>query len=242
MSVMEWPSYSCSLFSHKSLYDNEEDNEDSQVTKKYKNHFSFRQILCWTPSRTFRMNENTDVETLAGESKKGGVEHPKLSVSVAIALLTIVMALVTVTAEFLVDSIGGLTSSGYISQEFVGIILLPIVGNVAQHITEHFAAVTHSVKNRVTLSIGVAVGSSIQIALFVIPFVVILGWIMGKPLDLLFDPLESIVLFFAVLTVNHATQDGRSNWLEGMILICLYIICAITFWYYPGSSYSITCT
>ena len=62
-----------------------------------------------------------------------------------------------------------------------------------------------------------------QIALFVIPFIVILGWIIGRPITMLFDPFESIVLFFSVLTVNYVVQDGKSNWLEGMILVCLYV-------------------
>ncbi|KIK12978.1 hypothetical protein PISMIDRAFT_119876, partial [Pisolithus microcarpus 441] len=114
-----------------------------------------------------------------------------------------------------VDSINGLTSGGAISTEFVGVILLPIVGNAAEHVT----AVTVSVKDKLTLSLGVAVGSSIQIALFVIPFTVTLGWILGKPLTLMFDPLESIVMFLAVLTVNYVVQDGKSNWLEGMLLM-----------------------
>jgi len=148
-----------------------------------------------------------------------------------IVLLIVVTVLVAITAKFLVDSIDELTSSGHISKGFVGLILLPIVGNASEHIT----AITVSVKNKITLSLGVAVGSSIQIALFVIPFIVILGWIMGKPLTLLFDPFESIVLFLAVLTVNYVVQDGKSNWLEGMILMCLYVIIAVTFWYYPVS-------
>ncbi|KAJ3983956.1 calcium proton exchanger [Lentinula detonsa] len=158
-------------------------------------------------------------------------ETPQMSLFTTIALLVIVTVFVAVTAEWLVDSIDGLTSSGAISEEFVGIILLPIVGNAAEHVT----AVTVSVKDKLTLSLGVAVGSSIQIALFVIPFIITLGWILGKPLTLLFDPYESITLFLAVLTVNYCVQDGKSNWLEGMILMCLYVILCVTFWYYPGS-------
>lgn len=113
------------------------------------------------------------------------------------------------------SSIDGLTSTGHISEEWVGLILLPIVGNAAEHVT----AVTVSYKDKLDLSIGVAVGSSIQIALFVIPVLVLLGWIMGKPLTMLFDPFESIVLFLSVLTVAFVINDGRSNWLEGMILM-----------------------
>ncbi|KAJ3881933.1 Sodium/calcium exchanger protein-domain-containing protein [Lentinula edodes] len=158
-------------------------------------------------------------------------EKPQMNLTTTIVLLAVVTALVSVTAEWLVDSIDGLTDTGAISQEFVGIILLPIVGNAAEHVT----AVTVSVKDKLTLSLGVAVGSTLQIALFVIPFIVTLGWMMGKPLTLLFDPYESITLFLAVLTVNYSVQDGKSNWLEGMILMCLYIILCVTFWYYPGS-------
>ncbi|KAI0346126.1 Calcium/proton exchanger [Trametopsis cervina] len=157
-------------------------------------------------------------------------EKPQMSVNVTIAFLVIVTVLVAVTAEFLVDSIDGLTNTGHISKEFVGLILLPIVGNAAEHVT----AVTVSVKDKLDLSLGVAVGSSIQIALFVIPFMVTLGWIIGKPLTLLFDPFESIVMFLSVIVVNYTVQDGKSNWLEGALLMCLYVILAVVFWYYPG--------
>jgi Ca2+:H+ antiporter len=95
-----------------------------------------------------------------------------------------------------------------LNKEFIGLILLPIVGNAA----EHWTAVSVSVKDRISLSISVAVGSSIQIALFVVPFIVSLGWIIGKPMTLFFDPFESVALFVSVLTVNYAIQDGRSNW------------------------------
>jgi Ca2+:H+ antiporter len=95
-----------------------------------------------------------------------------------------------------------------LSKEFIGLILLPIVGNAA----EHWTAVSVSVKDRLNLSISVAVGSSIQIALFVVPFIVTLGWILHRPMTLFFDPFESAALFVSVLTVNYAIQDGKSNW------------------------------
>jgi len=163
-----------------------------------------------------------------------------LSLSTTIGLLVVVTILVAVTAEWLVDSIDGLANAGGISKEFIGLILLPIVGNAAEHVS----AVTVSIKDKLTLSISVAVGSSIQIALFVIPFTIVLGWIIGRPLTMLFDPFESIVLFLAVLTVNYVVQDGKSNWLEGMILLCLYIIVALVFWFYPGTELTglLTCS
>jgi len=158
-------------------------------------------------------------------------EIPQISVPAAIVLLIFVTVLVAFTAEFLVDSINGLVETTPLSQEWVGLILLPIVGNAAEHVT----AVTVSVKDKLDLSIGVAVGSSIQIALLVIPFIIVLGWIIGKPITLLFDPFEAVVLFLTVITVNYVVADGQSNWLEGMILMCLYIIIGTTLWFYPGS-------
>lgn len=192
------------------------------------------------------------------------------------------------TAEFLLDSITGVTETGHISKEFVGIILLPIVGNAAgmglvssaNHLrtdihclVEHVTAVTVSVKDKLNLSLGVAVGSSIvshntsdcnsakcfplancplrhSVSIFQwhcrssatykdVRFIVTLAWILKKPLTLLFDPYESVAMFLsgkymlrvvpyhvsqmlasAVLTVNYVVQDGKSNWLEGFILMC----------------------
>ncbi|KAF7330512.1 hypothetical protein MVEN_02490700 [Mycena venus] len=173
----------------------------------------------------------TDAET-QHEEEEEEAEEPQLSLWMTLGLLAVVTVVVAVTAEWLVDSIDGLTESGNITKEFVGVILLPIVGNAAEHVT----AVSVSVKDKLTLSLGVAVGSSIQIALFVIPFIMVLGWILGKPLTMLFDPFESIALFLAVITVNYVVQDGKSNWLEGMILMSLYIILGTTFFFYPGTA------
>jgi len=220
------------LFSHKSLYDGNNKDMKPQTI-----HYAPRHPKkVDTPAE----NASSSSHTAIGDLESGHAEPieeeeeeevPQLSVVVTIVLLVVVTVLVAVTAEWLVDSIDGLANTGNISKEFIGLILLPIVGNAAEHAT----AVTVSVKDKLTLSLGVAVGSSIQIALFVIPFIVILGWILGHPMTLLFDPFESIVLFLSVLTVNYVVQDGKSNWLEGMILMCLYIIIALVFWFYPGT-------
>ncbi|KAF7349441.1 Calcium/proton exchanger [Mycena sanguinolenta] len=162
--------------------------------------------------------------------EEDGFENPQLNGWVCLGLLLTVTVLVAVTAEFVVDSINGLTTSTPLTKEFVGIILLPIVGNAAEHVS----AVYGARKDKLTLSMGVAVGSSIQISLFVIPFTVVIAWMMGKPLTMLFDPYEAICLFLAVLTVNYVVQDGKSNWLEGAILMSLYVILGLLFWFYPG--------
>ena len=121
-------------------------------------------------------------------------EEPKLHIWVAVATLAISTVFVALCAEFMVDSIDALTAGGAISKTFVGLILLPIVGNAAEHAT----AVTVAVKDKMDLAIGVAVGSSMQIALLVLPLVVILGWILDKPdMDLSFDGFQIAVLFVA---------------------------------------------
>ncbi|WVR07268.1 calcium/proton exchanger [Kwoniella sp. DSM 27419] len=167
------------------------------------------------------------------EEEEEEEETPQMNVVCTIGLMVLITVLVGVTAEFLVDSINGMVESNpSLSAEWVGLILLPIVGNAA----EHFTAVSVSVKDKLDLSISVAVGSSIQIALFVIPVIQLLAWTIGKPMTLLFDPYESIVLFLSVLIVNQTLADGRSNWMEGLVLMMLYLIIAVTFWYYPGSA------
>jgi len=138
---------------------------------------------------------------------------------------------VALCAEFMVDAIDAVTSGNSgISQTFVGLILLPIVGNAAEHAT----AVTVAVKDKMDLAIGVAVGSSMQIALLVLPLVVLIGWMMGNDnMTLDFgDGFQVIVLFVAVLLVNYLIADGKSHWLEGVLLMTLYIIIAVAAWFY----------
>ncbi|KAI4182752.1 MAG: hypothetical protein L6R41_005792 [Letrouitia leprolyta] len=160
-------------------------------------------------------------------------EQPQLSLFTALLTLGISTALVGICAEFMTDAIDPITKPcGPLPRTFVGLILLPIVGNAAEHAT----AVTVAIKDKMDLAIGVAVGSSMQIALLVIPFVVILGWIMGThnpDMNLAFDPFQIILLFVSILLVNYLIQDGESHWLEGVLLLVLYFIIAVAAWYYP---------
>jgi len=139
-----------------------------------------------------------------------------------------VTAVVAVLAEFLVDSIDTVTMNWNVSQSFVGIVLLPIVGNAAEHVT----AVSVAMKDKMELSIGVALGSSLQIALLVIPLLVILGWIIGVPLTLYFQGFETSVLFISVIIVNGVIADGESNWLEGSLLMAAYFVIAVAFYFH----------
>ncbi|KAJ5674205.1 Vacuolar calcium ion transporter [Penicillium macrosclerotiorum] len=156
-------------------------------------------------------------------------EQPQLTLWVAGLTLCVSTALVAVCAEFMVDSIDALTTTTNISETFVGLILLPIVGNAAEHAT----AVTVAWKDKMDLAIGVAVGSSMQIALLVLPLIVVIGWIMGVDnMTLNFDSFEVILLFVSVLLVNYLIGDGKSHWLEGVLLMMMYLIIAIAAWFF----------
>ena len=156
-------------------------------------------------------------------------EKHRLSTTSAIITLLFTTAFVALCAEFLVGSLDYLISTSGVSQAFIGLIILPMVGNAAEHVT----AVTVAAKNKMDLAIGIALGSSIQIALFVTPFMVILGWIIGRDMSLYFSLFETVSLFASALIVSFLLIDGRSNYLEGALLIAAYVIIAVSAFYYP---------
>ncbi|KAI9315933.1 calcium/proton exchanger [Dichotomocladium elegans] len=161
-------------------------------------------------------------------------EIPQMPFWLACISLLVVTALVAVCAEFLVSAIEDVVEQWHISETFVGLILLPIVGNAAEHVT----AVTVAIKNKMDLALGVAVGSSMQIALLITPLMVIIGWGMNVEMSLLFNVFETAVMLISVVMVNYLMMDGKSNWLEGFMLIMLYIVLAICFFYYPDAAAS----
>ena len=158
----------------------------------------------------------------SGGSTHSQAEEPPISQFTSIVLLLISTALVALCAEFLVGSIQHLVESSSVSEAFIGLIILPIVGNAAEHVT----AVTVAAKNKLDLSLGVSLGSSIQIALFVTPLVVIIGWIMDKEMSLYFNLFETVTIFVSTFVVNFLVLDGRSNYLEGFLLMISYVIIA----------------
>ncbi|KAK3400112.1 Sodium/calcium exchanger protein-domain-containing protein [Sordaria brevicollis] len=185
------------------------------------------------PSHTNNENIRNHLEAPPNqeEEKEEEAEEPQLHFLVAVATLVISTVVIAFCAEYMVDGISAITEGDKVSKEFVGLILLPIVGNAAEHAT----AVTVAIKDKMDLAIGVAVGSSMQVALFVIPLLVIIGWGMGiEEMSLSFDTFQVAVLFVSVLLVNYLIADGKSHWLEGMLLICLYLIVAVCAWFYPN--------
>jgi Ca2+:H+ antiporter len=153
-------------------------------------------------------------------SVKTEVEEPPIDQTTSIILLLISTGLVALCAEFLVGSIQHLVENSSLSEAFIGLIILPIVGNAAEHVT----AVTVAAKNKLDLALGVALGSSIQIALFVTPLVVVIGWIMDKEMSLYFNLFETVTIFVSTFVVNFLVLDGRSNYLEGFLLCISYVI------------------
>jgi len=145
------------------------------------------------------------------EDRKTRILSP-VPAGIAMVVITIIVA---VCAEYLVDSIDAIVETTHISKTFIGLILLPIVGNAAEHVTACLVAY----KKKMDLAIGVALGSSLQIALFVTPFLVILGWIVGQPMTLYFQGFETVVFFISMLVVNYLIQDGASNYLEGAMCL-----------------------
>lgn len=184
------------------------------------------------PAQPLTQSLALDPSHSANDSAQNSKLKKHMSRTTAIVLLLVSTGLVAVCAEFLVDSINYLVDNTSVSEAFVGLIILPIVGNAAEHVT----AVTVASKNKMDLAIGVAVGSSIQIALFVTPVIVLLGWILAKGMTLYFSLFETISLFVSAFIVNFLVLDGRSNYLEGALLIAAYVIIAVAAFFYPDSS------
>lgn len=165
-------------------------------------------------------DENNDEELSSSET-------PNIWLWVGVLLL--VTLGVAIESELLVDSLEEATNSLGLTPLFTGVILLPIIGNAAEHAT----AVTVAMKNKMDLSVSVAVGSSLQIALFVAPVLVIAGWFLGQPMDLDFNPFELVAVAVAVLIANSISSDGKSNWLEGILLLATYTVLGLAFYFHP---------
>ncbi|MEL4895627.1 calcium/proton exchanger [Crocosphaera sp. Alani8] len=166
---------------------------------------------------------------VAAEDETTEEEGHNINVGKWVIILLLVTLGVAVESELLVDSLEEATSSLGLTALFTGVILLPIVGNAAEHAT----AVTVAMKNKMDLSMSVAVGSSLQIALFVAPVLVIAGWLLGQPMDLDFNPFELVAVAVAVLITNSISSDGRSNWLEGTLLLATYAVIGLAFYFHP---------
>ena len=152
-------------------------------------------------------------------------EEPKMTTRDAWILLILATVLVGWMAEILVHSVDDAAKGWGLPTLFIGVILLPFFGNAA----EHFTAVIVAGKDKMDLSLAIAIGSSVQIAVFVAPLMVLFAWVMGVNLSLEFGILETAATFMSVLVANFILNDGKTNWLEGVMLLACYLILALSF-------------
>lgn len=160
---------------------------------------------------------------------RAAAHQPQFSQPFAVGLLIASTALIAVMSEFLVGAVEPMTAQLGISELFVGIILVPIIGNIAEHVV----AIEVAMKNDMDLSLGIAIGSSVQVALLVTPLLVFLSIPFRHPLALEFTTFEMVALLASCIIAAAVAMDGRSNWLEGALLLALYIIVAIAFFFLP---------
>jgi len=152
------------------------------------------------------------------------------SVGKSVTLLAIATIGVVYLSELLVGSVEAVVANSEISEFFLGIILIPVIGNVA----EHLVAVTVAYKNKMDLTMEIAVSSSLQIALFVAPILVFISLLLKNPLTLVFNPFELSALGAAVLISYFVSADGETNWLEGAALLAVYVILGLAFFIFPS--------
>ena len=148
----------------------------------------------------------------------------KLSLKKAIIIIIVSTVLIAIESEFLVSGVEDITAKLGLSEFFVGIILIPIIGNAAEHST----AITMAIKNKMDVAIEIAIGSSLQIILFVAPILIFLS-LLFTPMTIIFNQFELVALIVSVLIANKVANDGESNWLEGAQLVAVYLIIAAGF-------------
>jgi Ca2+:H+ antiporter len=187
-------------------------------------------LLIYVLSIVFTIRSRTPREAATDISIQPSHTAPRWTPRQSIGILigaTIGLALMS---EFLVSAVEPVSQALGFSEFFIGIILVPIIGNVAEHIV----AVQVAIKNQMDLSLSIAMSSSLQIALFVAPVLVFVSLLMGHPLTLEFNSFEMISLFAASLISALVSLDGESNWLEGAMLLAVYAIVALAFFFLPA--------
>jgi Ca2+:H+ antiporter len=169
------------------------------------------------------------------EGIKHGEDKPALapvwSRTKSVAVLLIATVMVALLSEFLVGSVEAAQTKLGVTEVFIGVIIVAIIGNAAEHST----AVLVAMKNKMDLSLGIAIGSSLQIALFVAPLLVFVSYLFGRPMDLEFTIPEVVAVIVAVHVAAEISNDGETNWLEGVQLLSLYLILGILFYFLPGA-------
>jgi Ca2+:H+ antiporter len=184
-------------------------------------------IIAYGGSLTYAFTAHRDLFRSAPEHALG---EPALPTWAAVSVLAAGTVLTTVQAELLVGTIEpALVRFGF-TELFVGVIVIALIGNAA----EHYSAVTAARRDEMTLAVEIAVGSSAQIALFVAPALVLYSFAIGRPMSLLFDAFEITAIAMSVFATAIVVQDGESNWVEGLQLLSVYLILALAFYFVPA--------
>jgi len=194
-------------------------------------------ILMYAANVYFSLVTHKDLLSSASDDQHSDDEHheAKWSVPIATGVLLGATVLVAFMSEFLVGALEPAAASLGLSEFFVGIIILPIIGNAA----EHSSAVLFAMKNKLDLAVTIALGSTIQVALLVAPLLVLLSLMVGKPMDLvLHNPFELAAVVAGVVIAASVSSDGETNWLEGALLLGLYLILAFAFFFFPAKNQS----
>ena len=193
-------------------------------------------VLVVTYGLSLLFSLKTHKQLFIGDNAKaaevGAGEHASWSLTKSLTVLAVATIFVAWMSEILVGSVEHAAASMGMTSIFIGVIVVAIIGNAAEHST----AVLMALKNRMDLSLGIAVGSSIQVALFIAPVLVFISYFLGpKPMDLVFTPVEILTIALSALITEQITSDGESNWLEGVQLLSVYIIFALVFFFLPSN-------
>ena len=183
-------------------------------------------FIAYILSLVFALRTHKDLYLGTSEPHK---ESTPMSIKTAVVVLIVATSFVAWMSELLVHAVEPASKSMGLTNVFVGVIVVAIIGNAAEHSTAIFVAM----KNQMDLSYHIAVGSSMQIALFVAPVLVFLSYAMGRPMNLVFTTFEVVTVGLAVGIVCLIAIDGESNWMEGVLLLAVYVIFAIGFFFLP---------
>lgn len=186
-------------------------------------YFSLLIFQFWSHRRLF------EVETCSDSLEEEELSLPPLT---ALSLLTISTATLTAATEFFVDTLDDVTARHGISRTFIGFIFLPLVSNALAH----FAEVGDAFRDRMDKAATVAIGCTVQIALFILPVSVLVGWAISADMTLKFDVFLNASAFLAILLLNSVTQNGKSNFLEGLLLLNCYLGIAVAAFFYPAGA------
>lgn len=164
------------------------------------------------------------------EIDEGDHEEPQMGLWGSIFWLGFFAAFITIMSDYVVETITVVaeTQGGLLPIGFLTVVVLPVVGNVA----EHSSAIIFAWKNEMPITLGICVGSATQIMVFMVPFAVLFGWAYGIAIALDFEVFETTILFATIVSVALVIQDGRSNWFKGLVLVIVYCVVSAGFWFH----------